>query len=71
MTRLEQLCIQYLESCIGLRNVLVALQNAVKLKLDFVRVSEFFCHSIPTGLESLIHLSICLDVVDMEILLVS
>jgi len=39
MNRLEQLCIQYLESCIGIRNVLVALQNAAKLGLDFVRVS--------------------------------
>jgi len=39
MNRLEQLCIQYLESCIGVRNVLVALQNAAKLGLDFVRVS--------------------------------
>jgi len=39
ISRLEQLCIQYLESCIGVRNVLVALQNAAKLGLDFVRVS--------------------------------
>jgi len=39
MNRLEQLCIQYLESCIGVRNVLVALQNAAKLGLDFIRVS--------------------------------
>ena len=41
MSRLEQLCVQYLESCIGVRNVLVALQNAAKLGLDFVRVSSF------------------------------
>ena len=40
MNRLEQLCVQYLESCIGVRNVLVALQNAAKLGLDFVRVSS-------------------------------
>lgn len=40
MTRLEHLCIQYLESCICHRNVLVALQNAAKLKLDFIRVSS-------------------------------
>jgi len=40
MNRLEQLCMQYLESCIGVRNVLVALQNAAKLGLDFVRVSR-------------------------------
>lgn len=37
MMRLEHLCIQYLESCICHRNVLVALQNAAKLKLDFIR----------------------------------
>jgi len=40
MNRLEQLCVQYLESCIGVRNVLVALQNAANLRLDFVRVSS-------------------------------
>ncbi|ESO89967.1 hypothetical protein LOTGIDRAFT_124272 [Lottia gigantea] len=37
MSRLEQLCIQYLETCIGNKNVLVALQNAAKLKLDFLK----------------------------------
>lgn len=37
MTRLEHLCIQYLESCICHQNVLLALQNAAKLKLDFLR----------------------------------
>jgi hypothetical protein len=37
MTRLEHLCVQYLESCIGLRNVLGALQNAARLSLDFIR----------------------------------
>lgn len=37
MTRLEQLCVQYLEACIGHRNVLAALQNATKLKLDYIK----------------------------------
>ncbi|CAH1786003.1 unnamed protein product [Owenia fusiformis] len=37
MVRLELLCVQYLEACIGHRNVLVALSNAAKLKLDFLR----------------------------------
>ena len=42
MSRLEQLCVQYLETCIGHKNVLVALHNAAKLKLDFLKVSLFF-----------------------------
>lgn len=37
MTRLEQLCINYLEACIGHKNVLVALQNTARLKLDFIK----------------------------------
>ncbi|KAK3599084.1 hypothetical protein CHS0354_024412 [Potamilus streckersoni] len=37
MERLEQLCVQYLEASIGHRNVLVALQNAARLKLDFLK----------------------------------
>uniref|UniRef100_A0A0L8HE46 BTB domain-containing protein n=1 Tax=Octopus bimaculoides TaxID=37653 RepID=A0A0L8HE46_OCTBM len=37
MTRLEQLCIHYLEACIGHKNVLVALQNSAALKLDFIK----------------------------------
>ncbi|ELT93946.1 hypothetical protein CAPTEDRAFT_218846 [Capitella teleta] len=37
MSRLEHLCIQYLEAFIGHRNVLSALQNAAKLKLDYLK----------------------------------
>ncbi|KAG1650537.1 Leucine-zipper-like transcriptional regulator 1 [Nymphon striatum] len=37
MTRLEQLCIQYLEATIHDRNVLVALKNASMLKIDFIK----------------------------------
>lgn len=37
MSRLEQLCIQYLEASIGHRNVLGALHNAANLKLDFIK----------------------------------
>ncbi|GFV26886.1 leucine-zipper-like transcriptional regulator 1 [Trichonephila clavipes] len=37
MRRLEQLCVQYLEGAINHRNVLVALQNASDLKLDFIK----------------------------------
>ncbi|XP_013788494.1 leucine-zipper-like transcriptional regulator 1 [Limulus polyphemus] len=37
MRRLEQLCVQYLESAVNHRNVLVALQNASDLKLDFIK----------------------------------
>ncbi len=38
MSRLEHLCVQYLEACIGHRNVLAALQNAARLKLDYIKV---------------------------------
>ena len=41
MRRLEQLCVQYLEASIGHNNVLVALQNAARLKLDFLKVRKF------------------------------
>ncbi|XP_006811985.1 leucine-zipper-like transcriptional regulator 1 [Saccoglossus kowalevskii] len=37
LCRLEQLCVQYLEASIGHKNVLVALQSAADLKLDFVK----------------------------------
>ncbi|GAB6032197.1 Leucine-zipper-like transcriptional regulator 1 [Chamberlinius hualienensis] len=37
MKRLEQLCIQYLESAIHRRNVLVALKNSSQLKLHFIK----------------------------------
>lgn len=38
MRRLEHLCVQYLEAAINHKNVLVALQNASDLKLDFIKV---------------------------------
>jgi hypothetical protein len=38
MKRLEQLCVQYLNAAINHSNVLVALQNATQLKLDFIKV---------------------------------
>lgn len=37
MTRLEQLCVQYLNATICLKNVLEALHNAVTLGLDFIK----------------------------------
>ena len=41
MKRLEQLCVQYLEACLDTHNVLAALQNASKLRLDFLKVYNF------------------------------
>lgn len=41
MKRLEQLCVQYLNAAITHKNVLVALQNAHQMKLDFIKVK--FC----------------------------
>lgn len=37
MKRLEQLCVQYLENTISLRNVLESLHNASQLRLDFIK----------------------------------
>ena len=37
MRRLEQLCVQYLESIINHRNVLAALANATTLRLYFIK----------------------------------
>lgn len=37
MKRLEQLCVQYLETTINLKNVLEALHNASQLRLDFIK----------------------------------
>ncbi|KAK3085495.1 hypothetical protein FSP39_004179 [Pinctada imbricata] len=58
MTRLEHLCVQYLTTCIGLKNVLVALQNAAKLNLEFLKeyclkfiVKESNCHQIVNSSE--------------------
>ena len=42
MTRLEQLCIHYLQACITHKNVLVGLQNAARLKVDFLKVTRLF-----------------------------
>ena len=38
MCSLEQLCVQYLENSISTSNVLIALQNAARLQLDFLKV---------------------------------
>ena len=43
MRQLEHLTIQYLEAAINHRNVLLAVQNADSLKLDFIKV-------VPMGL---------------------
>ncbi|XP_076107039.1 leucine-zipper-like transcriptional regulator 1 [Mytilus galloprovincialis] len=58
MGRLEQLCIQYLESCINHKNVLVALHNAAKLSLDSIKeyclkfiVKESNCNQIVNSME--------------------
>lgn len=39
ITRLEHLCVQYLKAAINIDNVLVAVQNADRLKLDFIKES--------------------------------
>lgn len=58
MGRLEQLCIQYLESCINHKNVLVALRNSANLSLDSIKeyclkfiVKESNCNQIVNSSE--------------------
>ena len=48
MLRLEQLCVQYLEASIGHKNVLVALQNAARLKLEVLKVGILNSHEKET-----------------------
>ena len=53
MCRLEQLCVQYLEAAINQRNVLVALENASSLQLNYIK--EFclrYCHQLHQGVLS-------------------
>ena len=38
MKRLEHLCVEYFKACISHRNVLVVLQSAARLKLEFIKV---------------------------------
>ena len=38
MSRLQQLCLHYLEVCVTPSNVLVALENADRLQLDDFKV---------------------------------
>ena len=45
MCRLEQLCVQYLEAAINQRNVLVALENASSLQLNYIK--EFCLRCAP------------------------
>ena len=40
MGRLKHLCAHFLETCISHRNVLVALQNAARLNVDFLKVNS-------------------------------
>lgn len=37
MKRLEHLCVEYFKACISHRNVLVVLQSAARLKLEFIK----------------------------------
>ena len=38
MKRLEHLCVEYFKACVSHRNVLVVLQSAARLKLEFIKV---------------------------------
>lgn len=41
LSRLEQLCVQYIEASVDLQNVLVVCENANKLQLDQLKVGFF------------------------------
>lgn len=38
LSRLEQLCVQYIEASVDLQNVLIVCENANKLQLDQLKV---------------------------------
>lgn len=38
LSRLEQLCLQYIEASVDLQNVLIVCENANKLQLDQLKV---------------------------------
>lgn len=40
LSRLEQLCVQYIEASVDLQNVLSVCENANKLQLDQLKVTE-------------------------------
>lgn len=40
LSRLEQLCVQYIEASVDLQNVLSVCENANKLQLDQLKVRE-------------------------------
>lgn len=41
LSRLEQLCVQYIEASVDLKNVLSVCENANKLQLDQLKVNHF------------------------------
>lgn len=41
LSRLEQLCLQYIEASVDLQNVLIVCENANKLQLDQLKVIAF------------------------------
>lgn len=40
LSRLEQLCVQYIEASVDLQNVLIVCENANKLQLDQLKVEQ-------------------------------
>lgn len=46
LSRLEQLCVQYIEASVDLQNVLSVCENANKLQLDQLKVTEGWKHKI-------------------------
>lgn len=45
LSRLEQLCLQYIEASVDLQNVLIVCENANKLQLDQLKVITFCIQS--------------------------
>lgn len=41
LSRLEQLCVQYIEASVDLQNVLTVCENANKLQLDQLKVNPY------------------------------
>lgn len=45
LSRLEQLCLQYIEASVDLQNVLIVCENANKLQLDQLKVITLLCQN--------------------------
>lgn len=59
LSRLEQLCVQYIEASVDLQNVLSVCENANKLQLDQLKVRLHLHHDYRTSTNIMPSLCCC------------